>query len=229
MGYNDPDVEFKQCIDYSKKKKYEEANECLEIFRSRFPDSKWAKEAQLLIGDIFFKQKEYLSAAAAYNSFIKLQAGHPQIDYAYYRLGLSYLKQSPKAIDRDQLYLDDAERYLYFLLQSFPLSTYHDLAKKAFEEVRLKKAKRVYYIANFYFRTGEYKAAIPRFEEIISNYPQSKLIEKSLYRLVIAQSELLQMEEAKEVYSRLVTLYPDSRYSRRAEKVMLETAKKISN
>jgi hypothetical protein len=41
----------------------------------------------------------------------KLHPTHEKTGYAYYRIGLCYLKENPKPIDRDQKYLETAIQY----------------------------------------------------------------------------------------------------------------------
>ena len=84
----DPDADLQQCIKYSEKKQFEEAIECLEVFKSRFPGSEHGQTAELRIGDAYFRKKDYLLAADSYVTFTKLHPNHPQADYAYYRLGV---------------------------------------------------------------------------------------------------------------------------------------------
>ena len=55
-----------KCIALSEKKKYEQAVECLEIFKSRFPDSTYALDAELNIADAYFRKKDWVLAAETY-------------------------------------------------------------------------------------------------------------------------------------------------------------------
>lgn len=229
IGWGNPEDEYKTCLGYSKDKDYEKAIECFEIFRSRFPDTDMGREAQLVIGDVYFRKKEFLSAATSYQSFIQLQAGNPKMDYAYYRLGLSYLKQTPKSIDRDQEYLDEAVRYLDYFVRSYPSSAYYDLGQEALADAHKRLAKRLYYIGHFYFKTGEYIAAIPRFEELANSYSSSGMADEALYRIVVANTKLLRVDAAKTAFSRLATDFPQSRWTKRAEKAMLKMANKLTH
>src|SRR3989338_6503626 len=170
IGRQNPEIEIKKCIKYSEKKHFEEAIECLEIFKSHFPKSQWGTEAELLIGDTYYRKKDYLLAADSYQSFVKLHLTHPKLDYAYYKTGLSYLKQSPKAIDRDQEYLDSAISNFQIVVHNFPDSAYMNITQANLAEARTRIAKRHFYVGRFYYRTGEYIASLPRFKEIVNSY-----------------------------------------------------------
>jgi outer membrane protein assembly factor BamD len=226
IGRENPELEIKKCIKYSEKKHFEEAIECLEIFKSRFPKSRWGIESELMIGDNYFRQKEYLLAADSYQSFIKLHPIHQKTDYAYFKSGLSYLRHSPKAIDRDQEYIDDAIANFKITISGFPNSEYLDLAKANLAEARTKVARRHFYIGRFYFKTGEYIASIPRFQEIADNYKDSGLAEKSLRNIALANIELKRLEDAKIAFSRLASEYPQSKYISKIEKKLIRAVKK---
>src|SRR3989338_10546186 len=133
IGRENPELEIQKCIELSNKKDYEKAVECLEIFKSRFPQTPQGQEAELRIADPYFNKKDYLIAAETYQGFIRFHPFHAQVDYATYRTGLSYLKELPKAIDRDQQYLEQAIDLFEKVIVNFPESAYqkpaaHDLA-----------------------------------------------------------------------------------------------------
>src|SRR5262245_20270347 len=100
---------MQKCLKLSEKKHFQEAVECLEIFKSRYPSSNYAVEAELNIGDAYFRKKDWILAAESFNLFTRLHPNSDKLDYAYYRTGLSYESQLPKSIDRDLSSLNKAE------------------------------------------------------------------------------------------------------------------------
>jgi len=226
LATGDPHSDLERCLVLAEKKKFDEAVECLEVFKSHFPQTEEAINAELLIADNYFAKKEYLLAADTYLLFIKTHPSHPKLGYAYFRLGLSYLKASPKAIDRDQEYLDDAAYYLKIALSELEGGEYREAALRALDETIRRLSAREYYIGNFYYRTGEYIAAIPRFIELLNTYPDSKLVPNALYKLVVAHGKLKRVSDAKSFYSKLSTDYPTSPWTKRAEKKLLYYTKK---
>lgn len=226
IGNAGPDVEIKKCIRLSQSKDYEDAIQCLEMFKARYPQSREGLEAELMIGDAYFDKKDYLLAKESYTAFIKLHPFSPRLDYAYYRSGLALFKESPKAIDRDQNYLDSAIQNFKVVIQRFPGSTYRALALKYYLEARLRVARRNLYVGRFYFKTGQYKAAIPRLEEVATQYKESGLAPKALYMATVANLKLDQYNEARRTFSILSVDYPNDRYTKRAEKKMRSAAKK---
>jgi outer membrane protein assembly factor BamD len=225
IGRDAPEVEIKKCHELLDDKDYEKAIQCLEMFKSRYAQTSLAQEAELKIGDTYYDKKEYLLAAESYIAFVKLYPNHTKSDYAYYRIGASYLKESPKAIDRDQEYLDDAIKYLAFVVRNYPRSTYYDLAAKDLDEALTRLARRNFYIGRFYYRTGEYIACLPRFADVVTDFPGSGLVDRSLYMITMANLKLGRIEDAKFAYSKLATDFPGSKWTKKAEKKMKSATK----
>lgn len=224
VGRENPGQEIQKCIKLSEKKRFKEAIECMEVFKSHFPTSEWGVEAELYIGDNYFREKEYLLAADSYQSFIKLHPTHPKVDYAYYKTGLSYLRHTPKAIDRDQEYLGSALANFEIVRNNFPGSAYLEVNNEKLLETRKKMALKDMYIGRFYYRTGEYIASIPRFKNVSDNYRDTGLAEKALYYITLANLKLKRLEGAKESFSQLSIYYPNSRYIKDLEKKLISAA-----
>ncbi|MBI2339699.1 MAG: outer membrane protein assembly factor BamD [Deltaproteobacteria bacterium] len=211
------DAELNYCVQLSAKKKYEEAVECLEIYKSRHRADNRASDADLLIADSYFRQKEYLLAAETYREFLEKYPSHPKADYAYYKAGLAYLEDTPKAIDRDQQYLDPAVQNFAIVPKYFPGSPYARLAEQKYAEARTKQARRHFYVARFYYKYGEYKASIPRFVTIIDEYPGGELDEKSFYYLTVACVKTSEMDKARQVVQAFEQRFPQSPWLKKAK------------
>jgi outer membrane protein assembly factor BamD len=226
---NGPEDQLESCLKLSEKKHFEEAIECLGALKARYPKSQQGQEAELRIADNYFRKKDFLLAAESYKTFIKLHPLNERVDYAYYRLGSSYLAQTPKAIDRDQEYLDDAIRNFNIVIQGFPASTYKDLAQRDLAKARLKIAKRNFYVGRFYYRTGEYIAAIPRFMEVAKDYPDSGLGPESLSKVIHAAVAIKQYDTARDAFSLMSTQYASSPLTPRAQNFLIRAAGKIKS
>lgn len=226
VGKGDATGEFKECMRLSSKGKFEDSIQCFEMFKARYPQTTQGQEAELMIGDVQFSKKEYLLAAESYQAFLRLYPTHPKADYAYYRSGVAYYKESPKAIDRDQAYLDDAIGQLRMVLRRYPSSAYAELSRATLHVALNRVAKRHFYIGRFYFRTGEYLAAIPRFQEVAANFPDSGLADLALYRIIEANLGLGRFNEAKIAFSDLSTKFSRSKYVKPAERKLLAAATK---
>lgn len=225
IGSGDPNEEYQSCLKLASGGNHEEAIQCMEMYKARYPQTAEGKEAMLKIGDVQFQKKDYLLAAESYLAFIRLYPTHPRCDYAHYRAGVSYYKESPKAIDRDQGYLDDAIEHLRTVLVRYPRSEYAELSYATLNLALKRIARRQFYIGRFYYRTGEYIAAIPRFKELAEKYPDSGLADRALAMVVDASIKLKKLGDAKDAFGKLVTSYPNSGYTKKAERKLLRAAK----
>jgi outer membrane protein assembly factor BamD len=226
IGSGDPEKEFASCMRLASKGDLEDSVQCLEMFKARYPQTKLGQEAELRIGDAYYKKKDYLMAAESYSAYLKLHPRSSRADYAYYRIGMSYLKEGPKAIDRDQEYLETAIDNFRTVVRFFPQSEYSPPAKVSLHNARNRVARRIFYIGKFYYNTGEYLACIPRFKALAEQYPDSGLADLSLYKVVMANLKLGRIDDAKAAYSTLAMSYSDSNYTKKAESKVLSAVRK---
>lgn len=215
LSRSDQYTDMSECLALLKKKKSDKAIKCFESYKSRNVGSSSAAVADLAIADAYFAKKDFLVAAEAYQVFIESYQHHESLPYAYYRAGLSYLRESPNAIDRDQNYLDSAVQYLGIVVKYYSNSSYYQMASESYDEARLKLAQRHFYIGRFYFRGKEFLAAIPRFQTIVTDFPKLGLDEQSFYYLITALAKTDQKDIASQYLEIFKTHYPESKFIKR--------------
>lgn len=208
------DEAYEECHALTLKKDHEKAIQCFELLKGRFAGSRAAYEADIEIGDNYFRKGDYLLAIETYLAFARLHPTHEKISYAHYRIGLSYLKESPKALDRDQQYLDDAIHYLELAINGSDPDI-REVAREKWQEARTRIAKRHFYVGRFYHRTGEYLSAIPRLQEVVTHYTGLGLDEKALYLLGDSYTRLSEKERALEILSVFEKHFPNSPFRNR--------------
>ncbi len=201
-----------KCNELMEKEKFEKASKCYEMLRSRFAGSGLTDDAELRIADIAFEKEDYLLAAESYRAFAKLHPAHPKLAYVYYKAGLSYLRESPKQIDRDQQYLDEAIGYFEIGIRYFPGSAYQDVTKEALKEARRRLAARELYVGRFYFKRKEYRSSLLRFAEVADRYQGLGFDEEALYLMAKAYVRLDERKKAYEVAAVLKSRHPNSAY-----------------
>lgn len=209
-----PAEAFAECHEYTESKDFLKASECFELLKSRYPGTPEAIEAEIEIADNYFSQKDYLVAVEAYKAFARLHPVYHRINYVYYRIGQCYLKATPKSIDRDQQYLDDAIHYLTLTMNDSE-STHREIAREQWTHARKRIAERSFYIGRFYFRTGEYLSAIPRFEEVVTKYTDLGLDEQALYYLGRSYLKIDRKDKALDILGVFDQHFPESRYRKK--------------
>jgi outer membrane protein assembly factor BamD len=165
-----PDTLAKEGITQLKKKKYDDAIDTFEKVKDRYPYSDQALLAQIKLADAYFYRKKYDEALAAYKEFEKLHPTNKGVPYCIYRQGLCYYRQR-STIDRDQTYTQKALAEFKRLKQKFPQCEYMPRAEKYMAHCRRDLGEHEFYIAEFYYRTKRYPAALERYQTVVQEYP----------------------------------------------------------
>jgi len=166
-----PDVLAEEGIKDLKKKKYEDAIETFEKVKDRYPYSQQALLAQIKLADAYFYKKKYDEAVQAYKDFEKLHPTNKAVPYCIFRQGLCYYRQR-STIDRDQTFTTKAMEEFKRLKKKYPQSEYIPKADKCLAQCRKDLGDHEYYIAEFYYKTKRYQAALDRYQTFVQEYPE---------------------------------------------------------
>ena len=165
-----PEELMSEGMDRFEKGNYSGAIEDFQAIRDRYPYNKLAITAELKIADSLYNRSEYEAAYDAYDEFEKLHPKDNYIPYVIYQKGMCHFRQV-KSIDRDQTPTIKAREEFERLIKRFPRDVYSNSARKNLRECLISLAKYELYVGRYYFKMGEYKAAMNRFRYIIENYP----------------------------------------------------------
>ncbi len=155
---NDPQKSFGIAKEPYDDENYEIAVQRLGEFKARFPYSKFATEAELLIANSQFELGHYAESALAYEQFAKLHPHHPQVDFALFRIGDSYWKDAPEEIDREQEYTQKAITEWEDLIGRMPKSPYAKEARTLVAKGKRRIAESILFVARFYCKQEIYHA-----------------------------------------------------------------------
>jgi outer membrane protein assembly factor BamD len=201
-----PDVLAEEGIKDLKKKKYDDAIETFEKVRDRYPYSEQALLAQLKVADAYFFKKKYEEAVQAYREFEKLHPTHKAVAYCIFREGQCYYRQR-STIDRDQTFTQKAIAEFKRLKQKFPDSEY--ITKADFYLARCHKdlAEHEFYVAEFYYRTKRYQAAIDRYQALTQDYPEFPKNAEAKARIQECQQLLAAKDQPKGILSKVTNIF----------------------
>ncbi len=190
-----------------------------------FPQSPLVPEARLAAGDSYFTEggaANYTLAAGQYREFLTVFPSHPRGDYAQFQIGESYFNQKNSS-DRDQTQVAQAlDEYMAFL-DRYPESPYAQTAKERVKACRGSLARSEFGVAWFYQKSRKaYRAAIPRYEDILKNYPDFDQTDETLLRLGQCLALSGRGAEAAPVLARLIDEYPDSPFVNEAREMMAQ-------
>jgi len=210
-----------------KSKDYLEATKFFEHVRTKYPFSKYAALADLRLADVKFDQDHFIEAADAYAEFVKLRPNHESVDYAAFRVGLSYWKDAPgdfilfpPAYEKDLAPVRKAVKSLADFVRSYPRSSHRPEAEKLLEKARGQLIDYEWYVAQFYARRGHWAGAAGRLEGLVKEYPDSPREPAALYELAQAYLKLDERFRARQALQQLIVKHPRDERRAAAEKLL---------
>ncbi|VVC27402.1 Outer membrane protein assembly factor BamD,Tetratricopeptide repeat-containing, partial [Cinara cedri] len=193
---------YEEAVKLFNKEKYKQAIKVLHKIEDLYPLSYWAMQAKLLSGISSYNMGDYSSAANSMDEYIYIYPNSADLSYTYYLRILSYYMQ----IDKVQLGQQTAHKTLELAVEYtnlFPQSEYVGDVKEKIKLVTKHITEKEYAIGKFYFRRGEYLAAIKRFQNVI-NDKNSSYLSQSLNYLVTTHSAFGLKSEAEQ-YANMLT------------------------
>lgn len=200
---------------------WDKAAKYLEKLEARYPYGRYAQQAQLELGYVYWKGNEPGSALAACDRFIKLHPSHPAVDYVYYLKGLinfnedlgfaAYIStQDPT--ERDPKAAREAFDAFKELITRFPNSKYAPDATLRMNYLINALASLEVHVARYYIKRGAYIAAANRAQFAVKTYPQTPAIEEAMFILLTAYDKL-GMNDLRDDAERVMKKnFPDSRF-----------------
>jgi len=198
---------------------YNRAAKTFEQVELEYPYSKWAVKAKLMSAYAYYKDKSYDDAIISLDRFIKFHPGNKDIPYAYYLKALCYYDQIT-SVEKDQSNTARAMDALNNVIMRFPNSDY---AKDARAKIVLTidhLAGQEMGIGRYYLQQQNYLSALNRFSEVVSKYQTTSHIEEALYRQTEIYSIMGLNKEAENAAQVLHHNYPDSNWSKLAQKLV---------
>jgi outer membrane protein assembly factor BamD len=200
---------------------WDKAAQYLEKIESRYPYGRYAQQAQLELGYVYWKANESGSALAACDRFIKLHPSHPTVDYVYYLKGLinfnedlgyaGYISTQDQT-ERDPKAAREAFDTFRELVTRFPNSKYTPDAKQRMTYLVHALASLEVHVARYYLKRGAYVAAANRAQFAIKTYPNTPVIEEALFILLTAYDKM-GMKDLRDDTERVIKKnYPDSHF-----------------
>lgn len=189
-GRTEAEKLFKEAQELIEAERFILATEKLNEIKTQHPYSFYATPAELLQADVLYRQENYIEAAAAYLLFRDFHPRHEKIPYVVYKIAESYYKQIPETIDRDLEPAMEAIKYYEEVLQKYPESSYRPKAQKRIKLAKSMLREKDLYIADFYFKTGEYSAARYWYKDILDNHNDAKTRKHAMTRTILATYKL---------------------------------------
>lgn len=218
-----PDIEFdaekslNSANERVERNEFDDARKILFEIKNRDLTKKYAPLAQLKIADSYIKENEYDAAVEEYKKFIDIYPDHRYASYAQFQIAMAYFVQieSPeRGYGAAEKALGEFEK----LKRLFPRNPYKEIIEIRIERCKAIIADYEYLVGEFYFKKESYKAAIGRFQYLLSRFPEYKKMPEALYKIVLSYKKLGDLDKASEYFRRLIEKFPNDPLISNAEK-----------
>jgi len=152
--------------------RYQEAIKNFEQLKDWYPFSKYAILAELKIADAHYHLQQYDEAVVAYLDFEQLHPRNEAIPYVIYQVGRCYYDRMD-TIDRSQTFARKALETFQRLQRQYPENPHTRQLQSHIANCFQSLAGHDFYVGIFYFKNENYEAAMKRFMDIVTNYPDN--------------------------------------------------------
>ena len=207
----EPDrVLFEKAMRDLEKNKFIVSRLNLQTLINTYPDSEFLPQAKYALAESFYRENSNSSmnqAEAEFKDYITFFPASDLADDAQLKIALTHVRRMEKP-DRDRTQALLAESELKALIEHYPDSPLLDEAKEKLRGIQEVLAEGVDRIANFYYLRRSYPAAIGRYKEIMTKYPDYSKMPDALYYLAESLRHSNNEPEAAIYYARVVTDHP---------------------
>jgi outer membrane protein assembly factor BamD len=207
----EPDrVLFDRAMRDLNKNKFTVGRLALQTLINTYPDSEYLERAKYAMAESFFKENSHSSLSQAedgFKDYITFFPASELADDAQLKIAMTHIRRIEKH-DRDNTQARLAEVELKSMIESYPDSDLLDEAKRDLRAVQEVLADGVNGVADFYMLHRNYGAAVSRYKEVMTKYPDYSRLPDTLYALGDALHRAGNEQEAAIYYSRIVVEHP---------------------
>jgi outer membrane protein assembly factor BamD len=200
-------------------KRYDDAIASWEKVRERYDSPAMNAAAELKIAEANFLAERYIEAAVAYEAYLKAHPDDPNSANVLYNLGFSY-HQEMLAAERDQTTTRNALSAFKTFQARYPADPRRPAVEKLMAEEEDALAGHELAIGIYYQKKGENAAAIARLQPLVATYPNFQARDELYFILGSAYLHNEKRELAAEYFNRLYKEYPQSSFTKIAQKLL---------
>lgn len=204
---------------------WEEAISYADFVRIRFPFSRYAVEAELLVARAEFEQGNYAIAQDAFKQFGRLHPTHRHVRNGWiaYMSAVSAFMNAPDGVgimppyyQRDQTGLRDALGELGYFFDHYSGSDMEPLALELRDEVNRRLLRHEIYVARFYLERNKPEAAIGRLEAAHKDFAGIGLDAEVLFLLGLTYMRMEEIELSRATFAELQAQHPQHHHGKQA-------------
>ena len=208
---NEPDrVLFERAMHDLNKNKFTVARLTLQTLINTYQDSEYLERAKYNLAESFYRENSGASLTQAETSlkdFITFFPVSELADDAQLKIAMTHIRQMEKP-DRDNTQARLAELELKAMIDMYPDSNLLDEAKSKLRQVQEVIAEGVRRIADQYYVRRSYPAALSRYKEVLTKYPDYSKVPYALYNIGEMLHKVNNNGESAVYFARIVSEHP---------------------
>ncbi len=219
----------------------EEYNKAILLYEMIIPSYRGKSEAEDLnykFAETHFKNGNYVLSSHYFKTFADTYTSSPKREEALFRNAYSEYRQAP-FIELDQTNSNAAIEAFQLFVNSFPESEKVNEANKYMDELRAKLEEKAFKSGELYYNLKNYNSAIQTLENMLKDFPGSKLSEEAYFLIAKASHEWAD----KSIYTRqeerfnktmkrcdlFLKKFPGSEYGEKIEDYKIKCQKAINS
>jgi outer membrane protein assembly factor BamD len=218
------DQYFREASDNFRQGAFTLATDQFHELLDQYPFSQYSEEAEIRIAQAQYLLGRYAEAIVAFTDFQRRHPTSPYLPFVGYYEGMCYAKQMG-TIDRDQAAAQNAQNVFLTLIQQYPDSPFADLAREQLAHCRRNLAEHELYIARYYAKRDNDKAAEIRLLLLAARYSDTNASADALLRLGNLYRRDRQDSDAVLAYRALEQMHPRSAQASVAKRALDRLAK----
>ncbi len=208
----EPDrVLYEQAIKDLRKSRYNIARLTLQTLINTYPDSEFLPEAKYALAESFYREGTSANlnqAETEFKDFITFFPTSDRADDAQMMIAMTHIRQLEKP-DRDNTQAVLAETELKRMVESYPDSPLLDEAKDKLRAVQEVLADGIFKVGNQYYNRHSYTAAVSRYRELLTKYPDYTKTADVLFNLAESLRQT-DNSDSGAYYAKIVSDHPRS-------------------
>ncbi len=212
---------FNKGMELYKDENYLEAQKIFDALKLQYPASQFADDAQYYLANCYFNREDYIIAAYNFNA---LRRYYPTSQYykdAFFKAGLSYYYLAP-SFDRDPEYTYKAIQALSEFQSVYSGDSLSNITNQYIDELRNRLAYHDYFTANLYRKLRSPHSALIYYNNVISDYNDSKYYEDAYLGKIEVLFEMKKFVELATTIDLYKSLFKSPKYLEEVKKIELQ-------
>ena len=225
----DNSLKYKKAVEYYNSEDYAKSATLFEELLPIYRGTSKAETISYYIAYCSYGQGDYISAGYFFRNFLKTFPDSPYSEECLYMSAFCYYLESPKP-RLDQTPTQNAIDAFQLYINRYPNSTRIPKCNEYIDELQDKLVYKSYLSARNYYDREYFPAAIIALQNSLKDYPGSSHREDLMFMLLESKHQLAfksiqdkqreRYNDAKEEYYSFEDEYPESKHSKRAEKML---------